>query len=42
MYLIFSEVQMYLIILELMEKWEEALKVLEGPLSGMLYYPLLG
>lgn len=25
---------MYLIILELMGKWEEALQVIEGPLSG--------
>ncbi|KAL4223710.1 N-alpha-acetyltransferase 25 [Mactra antiquata] len=31
-----AEVQMYLIILELMEKWEDALNVLEGPLSEKL------
>ena len=29
-----SEVQMYLIILELLEKWEDALQVIEGPLGG--------
>ena len=28
------EVQMYLIILELLEKWEDALKLIEGPLGG--------
>lgn len=33
---IFSEILLYLIILELQEKWEEALKVLEGPLGGKL------
>ena len=25
---------MYLIILELLEKWEDALQVIEGPLGG--------
>ena len=32
--LLFTEVQMYLIILELMEKWEDALQLIEGPLGG--------
>ena len=31
---LFTEVQMYLIILELMEKWEDALQLIEGPLGG--------
>ncbi|XP_060069470.1 N-alpha-acetyltransferase 25, NatB auxiliary subunit-like [Ylistrum balloti] len=31
-----AEVQIYLIILELLQKWEEALKVVEGPLGAKL------
>ncbi|XP_021357895.1 N-alpha-acetyltransferase 25, NatB auxiliary subunit-like [Mizuhopecten yessoensis] len=31
-----AEVQIYLIILELLEKWEDALKVVEGPLGDKL------
>ena len=34
----FIEVQMYLIILESMEKWDEALQVLNGTLGGRISF----
>lgn len=33
-----TEILLYLIILELQEKWQEASTVLRGPMGGMSYY----